>query len=79
MSRKGSAVRGDPTDDIGNPVLEQDDQGREEMSTSLNSGTEHGAGVQSTSTQPTLSPDRGVNLGREARLRVRVSKRRLTL
>ncbi len=52
MSRKASAVRGDPTDDTGNPVLGQDDQEREEMSASLNSEAEAGAGVQSTPTQP---------------------------
>ncbi len=53
MSRKASAVSGDPTDDTGSPVLGQDDQGREEMSASLNSGAGPEAGVQSTSTQPT--------------------------
>ncbi len=53
MSQNGSAVRGDPTDDTGNPVIGQDDQEREEMSASLNSGAGTEAGVQSTSTQPT--------------------------
>ncbi len=47
MSRKESAVRGDPTDDTGNRVQGQDDQGREEMSTSLNSEAGPGAGIQS--------------------------------
>ncbi len=49
MSRKGSAVRGDPTDDTGSPVRGQDDQGREEMSASLNSEAGLGVGVQSNS------------------------------
>ncbi len=44
MSRKGSAVRGDPTDNTGNPVLGQDDQEREEISASLNSEAGPGAG-----------------------------------
>ncbi len=51
MSRKASAVKGNPTDDTGSPVLGQDYQGREEMSASLNSGAEPRAGVQSTPTQ----------------------------
>ncbi len=49
MSRKGSKVRGDPTEDTGSPVRGQDDQGREEMSASLNSGAGMSVGVQSTS------------------------------
>ena len=49
MSRKGSTVRGDPTEDTGSPVRGQDDQGREEMSASLNSGAGMSVGVQSTS------------------------------
>ncbi len=64
MSRKGSAVRGDPTDDTGNPVLGQDDQGREEMSASPNSGAEPGVGVQSTSTQPTPVSGQGSGSGK---------------
>ncbi len=47
MSRKESAVRGVPTDDTGSPVRGQDDQGKEEMSASLNSEAGPGAGVQS--------------------------------
>ncbi len=49
MSRKGSTVRGDPTEDTGSPVQGQDDQGRDEMSASLNSEAGLGVGVQSTS------------------------------
>ncbi len=67
MSRKGSAVRGDPTDDTGNPVLEQDDQGREEMSASLSYGAEHGAGVQSTSIQPTPVSRQGSGSGKRGK------------
>ncbi len=64
MSRKASAVRGDPTDDTGNPVSGQDDQGREEMSASLNSGAEDGAGVQSTPTQPPPVSGQGSGSGK---------------
>ncbi len=64
MSRKASAVRGDPTDDTGSPVLGQDDQGREEVSTSPNSGAEPGAGVQSTPTQPTPVSVQGSGSGK---------------
>ncbi len=67
MSRKASAVRGDPTDDTGSLVLGQDDQGREEMSASLNSGAETGAGVQSTSTQPTPVSGQGSGSGKRGR------------
>ncbi len=67
MSRKESAVRGDPTDDTGSPVLGQDVQGREEMSASLNSGAEPGAGVQSTSTQPTPVSGQGSGSGKRGR------------
>ncbi len=49
MSRKGSTVRGDPTEDTGSPVQGQDDQGRDEISASLNSEAGLGVGVQSTS------------------------------
>ncbi len=56
MSRKESAVRGDSTDDTGSPVRGQDDQGREEMSVSLNSEAGPSVGVQSTSArQPPVS------------------------
>ncbi len=80
MSRKGSAVRGDPTDDTGNPVLGQDDQEREEMPASLNSEAGLGAGVQSTPAhQASVSGQGRVDLGRETSLRVHVSKWRLTL
>ncbi len=48
MSRKESTVGGDPTESTGNPVREQDDQGSEGMSASLNSEVRGGAGVQST-------------------------------
>ncbi len=64
MSRNRSAVRGDPTDDTGSPVLGQDGQGREEMSASLTSGAEPGAGVQSTSTQPTPVSGQGSGSGK---------------
>ncbi len=67
MSQKGSAVRGDPTDDTGNPVLGQDDQEREEMSASLNSGAEPGVGIQSTSTQPTPVSGQGSGSGKRGR------------
>ncbi len=67
MSRRGSAVRGDPTDDTGNPVLRQDDQEREEMSASLNSGAEPGAGIQSTSFQPTPVSGQGNGSGKRGR------------
>ncbi len=79
MSRKGSAVRGDPTDDTGNPVLGQDDQEWEEMSASLNSGAGLGAGVQSTPVQQTSVSGQGMDVGREISLRVRAVKWRLTL
>ncbi len=49
MSRKGSTVRGDPTKDTESPVQGQDDQGRDEMSASMNSEAGLGVGVQSTS------------------------------
>ncbi len=48
MSRKGSTVRGDPTDDTGSPVRGQDEQGRDGMSASLNSEAGPEVGVQST-------------------------------
>ncbi len=79
MSRNGSTVRGDPTEDTGSPVRGQDDQGREEMSASLNSEAGPGVGVQSTSARQTLSPDRKVDVGRKASLRICARKRRLTL
>ncbi len=64
MSRKESAVRGDPTDDTGNPVREQDDQGREEMSESLNSEDGPGAGVQSTPVQQASLSGQGSGSGK---------------
>ncbi len=66
MSRKESAVRGDPTDDTGNPVLGQDDQGREEMFASLNSeaGPGPGAGVQSTPVQQASVSAQGSGSGK---------------
>ncbi len=64
MSRKGSAVNGYPTDGTGSPVLGQDNQGREEMSASLNSGAEPGAGVQSTPTQPPPVSGQGSRYGK---------------
>ncbi len=53
MSVKESAVRGDPTEDTGSPVQGQDDQGREEMSASLNSEARPSVDVQSTSARQT--------------------------
>ncbi len=53
MSRKESTVRGDPTEDTESPVQGQDDQGREEMSASLNSEAGPSVGVQSTSARQT--------------------------
>ncbi len=53
MSRKESTVGGDPTEDTGSPVRGQDDQGREAMSASLDSGAGPSVGVQSTSARQT--------------------------
>ncbi len=64
MSRKESAVRGDPTDDTGNPVRGQDDQVRDEMSASQNSGAGPGAGVQSTPAQQASVSGQGSGSGK---------------
>ncbi len=64
MSRKESAVRGDPTDDTGSPVRGQDDQGREEMSASLNSEAGPGAGVPSTPPQQASVSGQGSGSGK---------------
>ena len=62
MSRKESTVRGDPTEDTGSPVRGQDDQGREEMSASLNTGAGPSVDMQSTSARQT--PVSGQECGR---------------
>ena len=67
MSRKESAVRGDPTDDTGSPVRGQDDQGREEMSASLNSGAGPSADVQSASARQTPVPGQESGRGKKGK------------
>ncbi len=67
MSRKESAVKGNPTDDTGNPVRGQDDQVRDKMSASQNSEAGREAGVPSTPAQQASVSGQGSGSGKRSK------------